>query len=82
MLEWLIGTLISVLIWLIIIDVILSWVADPRSSFAVTLRQITDPILAPIRRLVPPEKLGGLDLSPLIAILLLQILRMLIFRIL
>lgn len=78
----LIGIVINVLIWLIIIDVVLSWVADPRSSFAVTLRHITDPILAPIRRLVPPQKTGGLDISPLIAIILLQILLAIVYRVL
>lgn len=36
---------------------------------------ITEPVLAPLRRLVPPEKLAGMDVSPLIAIFLIQVIQ-------
>lgn len=45
---------------------------DPRSPLIQALNQITEPILEPIRRIMP--RLGMIDLSPLIAILLLQFL--------
>lgn len=68
--------LINVLIWIIIIDAILSWIpsVDRRSPLVVGIKTITTPILAPIRRLVPPERTGYIDLSPLIAIIGLHIL--------
>jgi YggT family protein len=50
---------------------ILSWFnMDPRSPLIQILDSITEPILEPIRRIMP--RLGMIDLSPLIAILLLQ----------
>ncbi len=50
---------------------ILSWFnMDPRSPLLQMLNSITEPILDPIRRIMP--RLGMIDLSPLVAILLLQ----------
>ena len=57
--------------WLIIIDAVLSWVM-PEDKFPRSLtNQITDPLYAPIRAVLRPERTGGLDLSPMIIILLL-----------
>src|SRR5262245_428967 len=67
--------LVKALIWLLIIVVIvqavLSWVA-PDGPFAGTLNAMTFRFLAPIRRVVPPIG-GALDLSPLILIVVLQL---------
>jgi YggT family protein len=50
---------------------ILSWFnMDPRSPLIQVLDSVTQPILEPIRRIMP--RLGMIDLSPLVAILLLQ----------
>ena len=60
--------------------VIISFV-DPmaRNSISRIIFDLTEPIVGPIRRLVPP--LGGtLDLSPMIALVLLQVLRSIISR--
>ena len=55
----------------IIARALLSWFnMDPRSPLIQALNQITEPILEPIRRIMP--RLGMIDLSPLVAILLLQ----------
>ncbi|HXF81935.1 MAG TPA: YggT family protein [bacterium] len=56
---------------LLLLRVILSWVpgVDPRHPAVQFVQRTTAPVLAPIRRLLPPS--GGLDLSPMIAILLL-----------
>lgn len=40
---------------------------------------VTEPFLSPIRRLVPPEKMGGLDLSPLILIFIIQVIEHFIY---
>jgi len=62
---------------LIIAEVILSWVGGAmRHPIIPLIYQLTRPVLAPIRRLVPT--LAGLDLSPLIAIIAIQFLMILI----
>ena len=51
---------------------ILSWFQmDPRNPLISMLDQITEPILAPLRRVVP--RLGMIDITPLVAIILLQV---------
>jgi len=56
--------------WVIIIRALISWVnPDPRNPIVQFLQKATDPVLRPLRKLVPPWKLG-LDLSPFIAVLI------------
>ena len=56
---------------LLLLRVILSWVPgiDDRHPAVQFVKRATAPVLAPIRRVLPPA--GGLDLSPMVAILLL-----------
>ena len=55
--------------WIIIIRALLSWVnPDPYNPIVQFLTQITEPVLRPLRKLLPTWKMG-IDLSPLIAIL-------------
>jgi YggT family protein len=60
--------------------IVLEWIPvstdHPVATVRRTLRMITEPVLAPVRRLIPPVRAGGvaLDLTPLIVILLLSIL--------
>ena len=59
--------------WVIIAAALITWVSpDPRNPIVLFLRQVTEPVLAPVRRLLPPWKTGGLDFSPLIVILAIQ----------
>ena len=62
----------------IFIRIIILWVGmDTRNPVVIFLHEITEPILAPIRRFIPPfaiPPMGMLDLSPLMAIILLLIL--------
>ena len=83
--AWLIDTVFQIAIVLLIAQVILSWliyfnVVNTRHPFVNAvgrfLHQITAPALRPIKRIVP--SLGGIDISPLILILLLGFLRILI----
>jgi YggT family protein len=68
----LVVSVIRIYMWVIIIRALISWVSpDPHNPIVQILVKVTEPVLRPLRRLVPPRKLGGLDLSPLIAILLL-----------
>lgn len=59
---------LSLYMWIIIIRALLSWVnPDPYNPIVRFLYGVTEPVLYRIRRVLPP--LGGIDLSPLVAIL-------------
>lgn len=64
---------VYIMIGAIILQAVLSWV-NPYSPVAPTVNQLVRPILDPIRRFVP--LIAGIDLSPLVAILLLQVVLM------
>jgi len=65
--------LLQVLSAAIFLRAILSWFAlDPRNLLVEVLDQITEPILSPLRRIVP--RIGMIDITPLVAIILLQFL--------
>ena len=63
--------LLTVYIWAIILRAVFSWVYVPSMhQIARFLYRLTEPVLRPVRRLVPPARLGGLDISPIIVVLL------------
>ncbi len=65
---------LTLLFWAILIHAILSWVQpDPRNPIVQFLDRVTGPILYPLQRIIPP--LGGIDLSPLVAMLLIELLK-------
>ncbi len=65
---------IDVLIWLLIATAILSWFPiDPRNRWVRMLHAITEPILHPIRLLVP--SIGGFSFDIIIAVLLLSLIQ-------
>jgi YggT family protein len=70
----------EVIVISIIIRALLSWFMPTDSGpFGRILADITDPILRPIRRALPP--LGGFDLSPILAIILVQIISSLLVQV-
>jgi YggT family protein len=68
--------------WIIVARAVMSWVnPDPFNPIVQFLYRVTEPVLQPIRRRLPP--IGGLDLSPMIVLLAITILdRFLIGRLL
>ena len=67
------GWLLGLYSWVIIAAALITWVSpDPRNPIVMFLRQVTEPVLTPLRRFLPPWKTGGLDFSPLIVILAIQ----------
>ncbi len=83
----LIDTVISIYIWLLVASVVLSWlvafnVVNTYNRFVATvgdmLYRLTEPALRPIRNILP--NLGGIDISPMVLILLLVFLRNLLFE--
>jgi YggT family protein len=82
---WLILTVIDLYIWLLIASAVLSWlvafnVVNTRNTIVANigefLYRITEPALRPIRNMLP--NLGGIDVSPVILIILLLFLKQLI----
>ena len=68
---------LSVFTWAIILYVVLSWVSPGGyNPGAAVVAAVVEPVLAPIRRLIPP--IGGLDLSPLFALIAIQAVSMLV----
>ena len=82
---WLIGTMITIALWIVIAQVILSWlinfdVLNLRQPLVYQLwtglNRLLEPVYRPIRRFLPD--LGGIDLSPMILIIGLLFLKQLI----
>ncbi|NLB88402.1 MAG: YggT family protein [Syntrophomonadaceae bacterium] len=67
----------TILVWLIIARCILSFVRhDPYQPVIKFIYDVTEPIMAPFRKLIPPT--GGIDFSPIIAVLALSFLQKII----
>ncbi len=70
---WLVNTLFDLVVWVVIASAIMSWlvafgVVNTRNQFirmlVETLYRLTEPMLRPIRRMLP--NLGGVDISPVV----------------
>jgi YggT family protein len=69
-------TLLQVLEIVLIADAVLSWVLPNKEQFPRSITsQIADPLCAPFRRLLGGDKAGGFDFSPLVVLIVLQIMR-------
>jgi len=65
----------------VLLRVLFSWInPDPYNTLVRWVYQLTEPILAPLRRVIPP--LGGLDITPMVALLILQLVHRLILSVL
>lgn len=86
-LYWLIDTILDLYFWVLILSAVLSWlvafnVVNTRNRAVYVigdfLYRVTEPVLRPIRRVLP--NMGGLDLSPIVVILLIGFIRQLLFQ--
>ncbi len=84
---WLIDTVLGIYITLVLAQVVLSWlvsfnVVNTRNRFVYLvgefLHRATEPALRPIRRLLP--NFGGIDLSPVVLLVVLYFIRVLLIR--
>ena len=74
-----IGAISTILTWIIIIRALISWVnPDPYNSIVQFLYRVTEPILMPIRRILPT--MGGFDLSPIVALVGIMFIRSFLVR--
>ena len=78
-LQYIVSSVIELLTWVLVINAVMSWlvafdVINLRNrlvySISRTLDAISNPVLAPVRRIMP--NMGGLDISPVITIIVLQ----------
>ncbi len=80
LLFWALGELVTLLINVyfvtVIVQALLSWLGPGRSSLGAVLHDLNRPLLGPVRRLLPP--LSGIDLSPIVVLLGLQLAKMLL----
>ncbi|HZH26139.1 MAG TPA: YggT family protein [Azospirillaceae bacterium] len=84
-LYWLIDTVLAIFVYLLIASAIMSWlyafnVVNTRNQFVRSLGdflyRITEPVLRPVRNVMP--NIGGIDISPIVVILLISFIRMLL----
>lgn len=69
----LLKTIGSLIFWVLLLMAIMSWVSG-RSPVEYVLMQLADPLLRPIRNLLP--SMGGIDFSPMVLVLLLYVINM------
>jgi len=73
--------LLTILYWLILIRALISWVnPDPFNPIVQFLNNVTEPILYPIRKLLPLGFRFGIDISPIIAFLVIIFLKSFLIR--
>ncbi|MGB1076970.1 MAG: YggT family protein [Bdellovibrionales bacterium] len=89
LLAKLITTAIDIYIWIIIAEVVLSWLLifgvintkNPQAKRLVDLiHKATEPVMSKVRQFIPP--IGGIDLTPIVVIFGLSIAKMLVWKIL
>ncbi len=83
LLGWSLVALLSltldIFFFALLIVIVLSWVApNSYNPAALLLRQLTEPVMEPVRRVIPP--LGGLDLSPIVVFIVINLIDMLVVR--
>jgi len=78
LLAQVISTLANVYVWIVIISILLSYFMDPYHPVRQGVDNLVRPLLDPIRRVVPP--VGMLDFSPLVLIILIQVVANLLTR--
>ena len=79
MIATILKVIFNVLIFTVIIDVVLSYILSPYHPVRSAMDKIVNPLLLPIRKVIPP--ILNLDFSPVILIVLLQIVESLLLRI-
>jgi len=74
----LVQTVLRVLTLVIIVDVLVSFLLPPNNRFREVLDRIVNPMLDPIRRIVPP--ISHFDFSPVILLIILQIIERILLK--
>jgi len=79
MITNIVSIIFTIYSWLLIIRIFMSWFPiDQNNEFVRQLCKITDPYLELFRKIIPP--IGMIDISPIAAIMVLEVVKSLIFR--
>lgn len=74
-LAQILNIILTVYMWIIIVRALISWVnPDPYNQIVILLYRITEPVLGPVRRMLPMRNIG-LDFSPIIVLLVIMFLK-------
>lgn len=74
-------TLLSLYFWIVIIAALLSWVRpDPYNPIVRTLSSLTEPVLYRIRKHLQFTYISGLDLSPIVVLIVIQLIQSIVVR--
>jgi YggT family protein len=85
---WLFGAIVQLIVIVLIVNAVISWllafeIVSRRNAFVAQIwdftQRVTDPLLKPLRRIIPP--IGGIDLSPIVLILGLLFLQRLLYAV-
>ncbi len=75
-LAFVVDSVLTIYFWIVIISAILSWVRpDPYNPIVRFIYSITEPVFYRIRKWIPFVFIGGLDLSPIVVILVIEFLK-------
>ena len=79
--AWILGNILTIYFYIVIASAIISWVSpDPYNPIVRFLRTVTEPAYFYIRKYIPFVRVGGLDLSPIVLIMLIEFLKFAIVR--
>jgi YggT family protein len=71
--AWVVSMLLTVMYWLVLVRALISWVnPDPYNPIVQFLMRVTEPVLEPVRRLLPPLPI---DISPIIVFFVIMFLQ-------
>jgi len=71
---------LTIYMWIVIVRALLSWVSpDPYNPIVRFLYRVTEPVLRPVRRLIPMGNIG-IDISPVIVIVIIYLLQKFVVR--
>ena len=74
-------TLLNIYFWIVIASVLLSWVRpDPYSTVMRTLTALTEPVFYRIRKLLPFTYANGIDFSPVVVLIAIQLIEMIVVK--
>lgn len=73
--------ILSLYFWIVIIAVLLTWVRpDPYNNIVRMFYSLTEPVFYRVRKFLPFTLVGGLDLSPIVVLIIIQLLQTIVVR--
>ncbi len=73
-----VSKIFGIYLLLMLVYAVVSWVPSLRGRWTAYLAMVIEPVLVPVRRVIPP--LGGLDLSFLVVVIILQVVRSMVLN--